>query len=117
MSYLIANDGIVKNNLQFELGRGGYLPNDSATSESQLLLIRGYARAYLATHKAAYLVQAQKFADAYIDAFCQGDIDNAHHWVVNGGDPLALQGPPGSIPQFDGVVGASVSFTAGVAHL
>lgn len=122
--YLVSGDGICRNNMHYESGRAGYLPNDASTSESQALLARGYVRHYLATGRAASLANARILANAAIRYFFLGDPPDDpstpwnHHWVVNAGDSFNIKGPVSPDGHaFDGVVAADVTFTDGVANL
>ena len=70
--YLITPEGLVRNNMDEELGRGGYYQERACTSESQVMMVRGYLRAYQATKETRYLTTAQTFADALIKYFFFG---------------------------------------------
>lgn len=51
IEFVIANaDGLVANSYHTEVGRGGYFPTESGTSESQFLVIAGVAKALEATN-------------------------------------------------------------------
>lgn len=122
--YLVSGDGLCRNNMHYESGRAGYLPNDAATSESQALLTRGYIRHYIATGQQTSLANARLLANAAIQYFFLGDPPDDpttpwnHHWVVNAGDTFDIKGPVSSYGHaFDGVISADVTFTNGVASL
>ena len=87
--YLITPEGLVRNNMDEELGRGGYYQERACTSESQVMMVRGYLRAYQATKETRYLTTAQTFADALIKYFFFGVIPSTatwrSHWIVNAG--------------------------------
>ncbi|MFT9121491.1 MAG: hypothetical protein ABF461_04265 [Zymomonas mobilis subsp. pomaceae] len=121
--YLVSGDGLVRNNMHVEAGRAGYLPNDAATSESQVLLARGYARYYLASGNAAALNNARTLIKAALGCFfaTKTPPDNGtwyHHWVVNAGNSFDVKGP--SNPNghaYDGIVGQAITFSGGKALL
>ncbi|TQL16892.1 hypothetical protein FBY58_0442 [Zymomonas mobilis] len=121
--YLVSGDGLVRNNMHVEDGRAGYLPSDTATSESQALLARGYARYYLASGDITALNNARKLADAALSYFCASKTPPAnglwyHHWVVNAGQVFNVKGP--SNPNghaYDGNVGEAITFTNGKTQL
>lgn len=120
-SYLLTSDGLGKNSMQFEEGRGGYFPTNSGTTETQALLIRGALRAYAATGVTTYLENARKYADALIKYyFFETEPPDtglwACQWIVNAGASFYTKGPVSTVSsQLNGEVGTSVSFTAGLA--
>ncbi len=88
--YIITPEGLVRNNMDEEQGRGGYYQERACTSESQVMMVRGYLRAYQATKENRYLTVAHTFADALIKYFFFGVTPVAaakwhSHWIVNGG--------------------------------
>ena len=88
--YLITPEGLVRNNMDEEQGRGGYYQERACTSESQVMMVRGYLRAYQATKESRYLSAAHTFADALIKYFFFGVTPAAaakwhSHWIVNAG--------------------------------
>ncbi|MFZ4524606.1 MAG: hypothetical protein ACOYOE_03420 [Chlorobium sp.] len=88
--YIITPEGLVRNNMDEESGRGGYYHFRASTSESQVMMARGYLKAYQATKNIQYLTMARTIADALIKYFFFGVIPSANakwhsHWVVNGG--------------------------------
>ncbi|GEM_PF-2099980 len=88
--YLITPEGLIRNNMDDELGRGGYYQERACTSESQVMMVRGYVRAYQATKESRYLTSARTFADALIKYFFFGVIPSTttkwrSHWIVNAG--------------------------------
>ncbi len=88
--YIITPEGLVRNNMDEESGRGGYYHFRASTSESQVMMVRGYLKAYQATKITQYLIMARTIADALIKYFFFGVIPSANakwhsHWIVNGG--------------------------------
>jgi len=123
MSYILTADGLGKNSMQYEVGRGGYFPSSSATTETQAMLIKGACEAYRATGISGYLDKARLYADALITYFCfdteaPGSGTWPCQWIVNGGEAFELQGPVSSVsPVYSGNIGTSVTFTSGNATI
>ncbi|MEI7694876.1 MAG: hypothetical protein WCI64_04410 [Chlorobium sp.] len=88
-TYLITPEALVRNNMDEEQGRGGYYQERASTSESQVMMVRGYLRAYQATKESRYLTTARSFADALLKYFFFGVIPSTapwrSHWIVNAG--------------------------------
>ena len=88
--YIKTPEGLICNNMDEESGRDGYYQCRASTSESQVMMIRGYIRAYQATKDNHYLTVARTFADALVKYFFFGTLPSAtipwrSHWIVNGG--------------------------------
>jgi hypothetical protein len=123
MSYILTSDGLGKNAMQYEEGRGGYFPTNSGTTETQALLIRGALRAYAATGVTTYLDNARKYADALIKYyFFETEAPTTGlwpcQWIVNAGDTFYTKGPVSSVSsQLNGSVGTVVAFVSGLATI
>jgi len=88
--YIITPEALVCNNMDEESGRGGYYQCRASTSESQVMMLRGYLRAYQTTKEIHYLTFARSLADALVKYFFFGMLPSAgsqwrSHWIVNGG--------------------------------
>ena len=88
--YIITPEALVCNNMDEESGRGGYYQCRASTSESQVMMLRGYLRAYQTTKEIHYLTFARTLADALVKYFFFGTLPAAashwrSHWIVNGG--------------------------------
>jgi len=121
--YILTSDGLCRAAMQDEVGRGGYFPPSSGTTETQTMLIKGACEAYKATGFVGFLEGARKYANALIKYYhfetepptsglwpCQ--------WITNAGGSFKLQGPVSSVsPVYSGNVGASITFTNGTATI
>jgi len=110
--------------MQYEIGRGGYFPATSSTTESQSLTIRGLLRAYQATGVTYYLTLAKTYTTALIKYFFFDTPPPSTgiwptQWIVNAGDPFPVKGPlhVSGNPSYSGNIENTVYFTNGVANL
>lgn len=120
--FLVNNQGVVGNSLHVELGRGGYLPTNAATSESQILMAQGYLEAYRATRTQEYLDKAIYYAEAYVRHYMLNGAyseptqvgEFRSHWALNGKDPFVSWGPINFKDyQESGALDALMTFTNG----
>lgn len=91
--YITTPEGLVRNNMDDEQGRGGYYQEYACTSESQVMMARGYLRAYQATGESRYLQNARTAMQALIRYFFFGKVPSTatawrSHWIVNAGAPF-----------------------------
>lgn len=97
--FVINNERIVCNNLHYEVALSGYMPNGTAVTEAQALIVLGYIYAYRATGDKEFLKKARVYMDAYIKVYYQGQpIPYSPqlwrcHWAVNGKEPFVAAGP------------------------
>lgn len=122
--FIINGANIVNNNLHYEVALSGYMPNGTAVTEAQALIILGYIHAYQATQNKEFLDRAVKFAHAYVDVFYQKlpPPMNAAlwrcHWAVNGKQPFSSLGPQNyGKMSASGAIGAEIQFVDGVAQI
>lgn len=123
--YVFNSEGVMSNNRHF-LGATMMetLPNGDGTTESQSLIIIGYAWLYLATKNPAYLAAAEKYFDAYITYFYDGQpipttpqryISN---WIVNSKEPVLANYPLNATePTHSGFKGVEFTFTNGLMQI
>lgn len=88
--YMMTNEGLVLDNMNGQKGGGGYYQKGACTSESQVLMLRGYLRAYQATNESHYLSMARILGYALINYFFFKIVPAEtspwySHWIVNGG--------------------------------
>lgn len=88
--YMMTSEGLVLDNMNRQRGGGGYYHNGASTSESQVMMLRGYLRAYQATNESHYLTMARILGYALINYFFFKVIPSEispwrSHWIVNGG--------------------------------
>lgn len=116
---------IILNNMHYEVALSGYMPNGTATTEGQSLLIMGYIEAYKATKQPFFLEQAKRFWKSYLKQFYK---DNEYvppvpqtwrcHWAINGKAPFTTHGPVNyASPSQSGAWNIPVIFENGVGHL
>ena len=122
MAYILTSDGLGKNSMQYELGRGGYFPSGSGTSETQLILIKGACEAYRATGITTYLDNAKKYAASYIKYYCfETEAPESgtwpSHWISNAGAAFPVKGPVAANPNNSGNILSTVAFVSGLATL
>lgn len=117
--------GIILNNMHYEVALSGYMPNGTATTEGQSLLIMGYIYVYKATGDKRWLDKAEYFWDAYHKHFYQsGDYIPPTptswrcHWAINGKAPFRTLGPVNyASPSQSGAWDVPVQFNDGVGYL
>ena len=126
VNYIATAGNIFLNNMNYESGRGGYMPNTASTTEGQAMVLRGYLRAYLAEGEAEFKQKALAIADAMLDHYFFGaTIDTiptsgvwASQWVINGGGTFYTKGPKHPTdPTFDGMIETNLSFVSGVGNI
>lgn len=123
--YAMNTADIILNNMHYEVALSGYMPNGTATTEGQSLLIMGYIYVYRATGEQKWLDKAEKYWEAYHKHFYQsGDYIPPTptswrcHWVVNGKAPFRTLGPVNyDSPSQSGAWDVPVQFTNGVGML
>lgn len=123
-TYLMDSQKVVRNALHSEIGRGGYFPTTSSTSEAQITMIRGLLAAHRATGDLTYLTRAKQLVEALIDYFYFNVEPPSssgiwpHHWLVNAGpEVISVRGPSADPYTSMGNIAVPVAFTAGVAAL
>lgn len=122
MAYILTSDGLGKNSMSFELGRGGYFPSGSGTSETQLMLIKGACEAYKATGTTTYLEAAKNYASCFIKYYCFDTEPPTEgiwptHWIVNAGEPFFVKGPITNNPNNSGNILSTIPFVGGEATI
>lgn len=116
-----------------EIGRGGYFPETSGTSEAQFLTMKTNALCYKITGKDSFKDRAQHLAFAALEVMYRRvnrDVPNyvnespeavrlwMPHWLYNVGKSFKAKGPPqprtGNLaPQSDGVINERTAVTNG----
>lgn len=126
--FCINTASVLMNNLHYEVALSGYMPNGTATTEGQSLLILGYLHLHRA-HKGKqlennYLAQAKRFCEAYFKYYYQETvIPNTPqvwrcHWAINGKQPFRTFGPVNfSDPSASGAWDVPVVFTDGIGYV
>jgi lysophospholipase L1-like esterase len=129
---LITEQGLVLNNMMPDQGAlGGYTPLGTASSEGVSLMLRGMARAAIATGDSAKADFCHFLFDAACQFFFRGErpTDETgqgwhHSWICNGGAAFNVRGPlqsSGDLALSGYIYGrdtqSSVTFTAGVGQL
>jgi hypothetical protein len=118
MSHIRTQDSIYLNSLQQEIGRGGYFTGTTATTESQLMVIRGFMAAYAATGTALYLTRAEEALASFYATYGFGvtPTDSTFykfHWALNGGAAYQIQGPQTANPSYAGNLSKLTYFGSG----
>lgn len=115
---------IILNNMHFEIALSGYMPNGTATTEGQSLLILGYVYAYKATGDTYFLDKAKLYFDAYLSVFYPNlpippTPQEWHcHWAVNGKQPFETIGPVNyGSPSQSGMWDFPVQFVNGYGYV
>ena len=132
---IINEQGVSANSIHVEIGRGGYFPTETGTSEGQFAMIRANGMAHRATNASHYLDRALFMADALEPVFYGRDVPVANdtrpwaaHWLVNAKNDFQSKGPVGAKPtcatgantcnyQNDGAFEELVNFTRGVGYI
>ena len=124
MAYILTTDWLVKGSMQNEVGRGGYFPSSSATSEGQALLIKGSVAAYRATNQSQFLDRARNYANALIKYFFfdtpEPPVSGAWpcQWIVNAGTSFQIKGPISPYgSMYSGNLNVPISFVNGEATI
>lgn len=116
---------IILNNMHYEVALSGYMPNGTATTEGQSILINGYIEAYKATKEPFFLAQAERFWTAYVKQFYKDNMFIPEkpqiwrcHWAINGKAPFITHGPVNyASPSQSGAWDIPVIFDNGVGML
>jgi len=78
---LISSQGLVANNAFSSMGRRGYFPSPSATSESQFLLIAGVARAAIYTGDPQWKPLLSALLSNIISTYYRGVASSSINWM------------------------------------
>jgi phage-related protein len=123
-SPLMANSNhLLINSFHEVLGRGGYFPGSSGTSEGQAILIKACCEAYLQTGVVSWLTRAQNMASAFIQYYYNNTTIPSNpnniwipHWLLNIKYPFPSKGLSTSADYLNyGYFGITVNFTNGTA--
>lgn len=96
-SCMINENYLIANAFHDEIGRQGYFPSESGTSEGQFLMIRAACQAYVASNNNDWLVLAQNMASAAETLFqipppsSGSGILYLPHWLFNVRKPIQMQ--------------------------
>jgi hypothetical protein len=103
---IINKRGVSANSFHVEIGRGGYFPTESGTSEGQFSMIRANMVAYEATGASHFLDRALFLADPLEEIFYGREIPEytdtrpwAAHWLINAKNDFQSKGPTAAQPQ------------------
>jgi Putative phage tail protein len=122
---MIANsDYLLVNSFHDVLGRGGYFPAQSGTSEGQFIMSKASAAAYEATGNASWLNRAVNFGQAAINFLYRGqavpaspNTPFAPHWLFIVKGTSKSKGLTNPDPLAYGHFDVSVSFSGGVGNI
>lgn len=144
---MINTYGMVINNLHTgEIGRGGYFPETSGTSEAQFLTMKANALSYMLTKDPVYKQRAERLGTAALNVMYRKPLANPNdvstadlcipalddpddeirrwmpHWLYNVGAPFKAKGPPqprtGNLAsQSDGILLEWVTLTDGIGRV
>jgi hypothetical protein len=122
---MIANENfLLVNSFHDVLGRGGYFPAQSGTSEGQFIMAKASAIAYEATGNTAWLTRAQNFAQAALNYLYRGqavptnpNTPFAPHWLFIVKGTSKSKGLTNPDPLAYGHFDVSVAFTNGVGTI
>jgi len=113
----IRSQDLYLNSLHGEIGRGSYFPSTTGTTESQLLVARGYLKAYQATGLASYLTRAKDAVNAFFDFYGFGveptGVFYKFQWAGNLGAEYLNQGTVTTDPANSGHLAETTYFGSG----
>jgi hypothetical protein len=108
--------------LHGEVGRGGYLFNGAGTTESQLMVIRGFMAAYQATGTALYLTRATEALTAFYQfyGFNATPVANTfykYQWAGNLDVAVPIQEPVTDAPSNSGNLASPFTLSGGTVTI
>ncbi len=126
---IISEDYLVFNSYHFEIGRGGYFPSTSSTSEAQLLMTRSLANASVVFSDESAKQMSLNLASSLMSYFFQNVTPNdlyyypfwGPHWLVNANGSFYSLGPispnwPNSANDM-GAIAIPITFTNSIGNI
>jgi phage-related protein len=116
---MISDQKLIANAFHDTVGRGGYFPKQSGTSEGQFLMILAACRAFRVTNDYRWLGMAQEMAEAAVTYLYKDPIPNnsstqwVPHWLFNAKGNFNSKGTEASDPLNYGHFDVTVNFVNG----